>query len=716
MRLYYQQVEQQKPLPIHLSQPLLIVTETKADCYAALGIIHDIWPPEQEQMVDYIAAPKPNGYRALHTQVRYDDGGQYSGQSLLVLIQDEDMYLIGEYGLTAVWMGLPPDLMPSFGEAVDAPPGMISLFTPARDRHDLPEGATPVDFAYTVHSSLGHQCTGAVVNGRMVSLNHHLEHGDVVKILTSTASVGPSREWLEQVQTRKARHRIRLWFRNKDSENQNMNLPADAVTIFSLTEAGLPQRLAGCCRPQPPDPIVGYVNRRNNVVVHAQECHNVQSLKPLVKVEWNTIRAAHNIEVEITAVDRAGLVRDISQEIANDNVNMISFHADSMPDGSARIRLGLSGSLREGLQALLTHLRQVRSVRNVTTQRLTKPQQLTSNSILDHHFINPYTLNPVSGKGFYGRWEELRTMVENLRGVRPGEAVLLWGPRRIGKTSLLLQFQQNVMSSDDYLLAFVDMQPLSGRSTTAFLLDIMHAIRKELPDKGMRPPPPNRLRRDPLGHFRHYIERNPALLERHLVLILDEFQLLAGLTEDGVSLADINRYFRSLIQHRNGLSIIFSGGGVLDRLLQQPEASFMLEVVRHQKIECLDTISARRLITEPVERIQYDPDVVTRLLDLTARHPYYLQWICGELVSRADQEQRPFVTTLHLQQLLEEWVPQQGEQFFSHLWGSSIGFDRQTLLQHKLILTAVSNLAPADRWVSFDAIAASGVLEAMGEG
>ncbi len=711
-RLYRQQIDEQKPILMHLTHPLLIITPDTAVSYQALGVIHQLWPPEQGQVIDTMAVPKANGYRALHTRVRVDD----TGSKLLVIIQEKNMHTVGELGITAGWHGIPAALLPVFAEPEKVPPGMITVFTPKRDVHILPRESTPIDFAYAVHSSMGHQCTGAFVNGRMVPLTHTLENGDVVKILTSKASVGPARDWLEIVQTRKARHYIHRWFRDQDNDLGRTMLPAEAVVVMSLSGAGLPQRIAGCCAPQPPDAIIGYINRRNIVVIHEQTCPNVQGLHPKVQAEWNTVKTAHNIELEISAVDRPGLVRDVSTVLSNRQISMTSFHADSMPDGSADIHIGLGSIAQAELGYLRQRLESVAGVRRVISQPPTRPRHWVNDSVLDRHFINPYTLNPVSGKGFYGRWEELRTLVDNLRGVQPGEAVLLWGPRRIGKTSLLLQFQQNVMSGDDYLLASIDMQRLSGRSTSAFLLEIMHAIRKILPRPRLRPPTPDRMRRDPLGYFRHYLEQEPALLDRHLVLILDEFQLLAGLAEDEVTLADVNRYFRSLIQHRTGLSIIFSGGGVLDNLLQQPAASFMLEVVRHQKIGSLDETAARELITKPVARVQFEPEVVAGLLELTARHPYYLQWICGELVSRADQEQRPFITTLHLQELLDAWIPQQGEQFFNHLWGSSIGFARQTMRQQKLILTAIATLSPPDRWVNFHHIAGSGVLTVMNEG
>ncbi len=187
------------------------------------------------------------------------------------------------------------------------------------------------------------------------------------------------------------------------------------------------------------------------------------------------------------------------------------------------------------------------------------------------------------------------------------------------------------------------------------------------------------------------MDNNPHLRDKQIVLIIDEFQLLPHLTEEEVSLADINLAFRSLIQHRGGLSIIFSGGGVLDSLLSQPDASFMLEVARYQKVDCLDEPAARQLVVEPAQRVVYTPTAVDALLTLTARHPYYLQWLCGELMSRAEREEREVIADEHVEQLLTGWLPEQGEQFFNHLWGSSAGLTRPQQFLSKLALVTMAN-------------------------
>jgi hypothetical protein len=129
---------------------------------------------------------------------------------------------------------------------------------------------------------------------------------------------------------------------------------------------------------------------------------------------------------------------------------------------------------------------------------------------------------------------------------------------------------------------------------------------------------------------------------------------------------------------------------VLDVLLQQPAASFLLEVARYQQIGCLDEAAARQLIVESVTHVSYEETVVELLLSLTAGHPYYLQRVCGELVARAERDGRSHITPGDLTALLTEWLPGQGEQFFSHLWGSSVGLTREMQQRYKVVLTAVA--------------------------
>lgn len=692
----------------HLVDPIVVVTQDEASCYQALGVVNAVWPPQLGNINDLIALPRPNGYRGLHTRLHYR-----SDEVVMVLIRDQTMQQVAEAGITAVWQGYhnPIDLkLPGWQ---DPPPGKINLLTPSGELVLLPKGATPIDFAYAIHIGLGHQCTGAMVNGRTRSLDSVLENGDTVRILTGVAHVGPSADWLSFVKTKRARTAIRRWLKTEqESSLPPLPLPDNIsltdmplmpkASLRSLAKSGLPQRMAACCHPEPPDDIVGYVTKNQLVSIHRANCARVRGLRPLIEAHWENIDLQLHEEIYLLAIDRPGLIHDISQVVSDANLNMNAFFAERMVDGSAQIRIILGDVPHWKVDRLLKELSAVWRIRLVERRAPGFLPAATNSGVGG----NPYTLRPVTGRGFYGRKRELGELIQNLRNMRPGEAVLLWGPRRVGKTSLLLELMQNNMNNRDYIVVFIDMQKLSGRSTIVFIREIL----QEVAQKAGQPeavPKFNRLKQDPLGYFRSFLDNSPSLRHKHLVLILDEFQIITTLSQETVTLADINHTFRSLIQHQGGLTIIFSGGGVLDRLLRQSEASFMLEVVRFQKIEVLDETAARKLIVEPAHHVRYEDTAVEYLLYLTARHPYYLQWLCGELMTRAKRDQWQRIDQPRLQLLLDEWLPQQGEQVFSHLWGSSTKFNAKEQFINKLVLAILATHADADGFLSLEQIEAA---------
>jgi len=219
----------------------IIVKEVK-DCYAALGVVHSIWPPIPGEFDDYIATPKDNMYRSLHTAVVGP-----GGRPMEVQIRTEEMHRVAEYGIAAHWRykeGTPRDvefenkiawlrqILEWRREVTDAKEFVDSLksdffqdrvfvFTPKGDIIDLPAGSTPIDFAYHIHTELGHRCRGAKVNGKFVPLDYKLKNGDIVEIIAAKKG-GPSRDWLnpdlEYVKTSRARQKIRLWFRKQARE------------------------------------------------------------------------------------------------------------------------------------------------------------------------------------------------------------------------------------------------------------------------------------------------------------------------------------------------------------------------------------------------------------------------------------------------------------------------------------------------------------------
>ncbi|MGE5607309.1 MAG: RelA/SpoT family protein [Bacteroidota bacterium] len=217
---------------------LRVIVSTVQDCYEVLGIVHTLWKPIPGRFKDYVAMPKSNMYQSLHTTLIGPNG-----EPLEIQIRTWEMHRTAEFGIAAHWIykGGPDDkelrdkiawlrhLIEWQGEMRDSEEFMETLriglfmdevfvFTPQGDVKNLPAGSTPVDFAYSIHTTLGHQCIGAKVNGRLVPLDYQLKNGDIVQILSSKGSTGPSRDWLQFVKTSKSKNRIRQWLREQNRE------------------------------------------------------------------------------------------------------------------------------------------------------------------------------------------------------------------------------------------------------------------------------------------------------------------------------------------------------------------------------------------------------------------------------------------------------------------------------------------------------------------
>jgi len=226
---------------IHDLLALRVLVDTVPDCYSALGVVHNLWHPLSEQFNDFIATPKLNGYQSLHTTVM-----QKGTTALEVQIRTHEMHHVAEYGVAVHWrykeggkrdigfeegIGWLRQLIEwhrelsgaeEFLESVrtDVFSDQVFVYTPKGEIKDLPTGSTPLDFAYRIHTDLGHRCIGAKVNGRLVQLNNQLNNGDVVQILSSKGDRGPSRDWLNAdlgyVKTSHAREKIRQWFKKRE--------------------------------------------------------------------------------------------------------------------------------------------------------------------------------------------------------------------------------------------------------------------------------------------------------------------------------------------------------------------------------------------------------------------------------------------------------------------------------------------------------------------
>lgn len=400
-----------------------IIVDSVADCYAALGVAHGLWPFLPSEFDDYIATPKSNDYRSIHTAVTGPDG-----RPLEIQIRTAEMQAQAELGIAAHWRYkeggasdhkyerkiqemrelLSGSRAPAEGDSLDRlTKGLfddrVYAMTPKGEVVDMPRGGTPLDFAFHLHSNLGERCKGAKVNGRIVPLTHQVQSGDVVQILAGKTAA-PSRDWLSAsagylVSTR-ARAKLRAYFRKLDEAVQAPAAPppepvqqsarAPERTAAPRARAGgkdrspvqiegvgdLPITLARCCAPIRPQPIRGYLTLGRGVTIHNADCAALARMlrqKPqrLLQVEWaagsDALVAAR---IEIEAFDRRGLLRDISDLIAEEHLSIEGVSSNTDPrDRIARFEVRLAVKDAAELSRLQRRLARIPNVFKVRRAR-----------------------------------------------------------------------------------------------------------------------------------------------------------------------------------------------------------------------------------------------------------------------------------------------------------------------------------------------------------
>lgn len=239
-----------------------IIVETVRDCYAVLGMVHTMWTPIPGRFKDYIAMPKPNMYQSLHTTVIGETGKPFEIQ-----IRTYEMHRIAEYGIAAHWKykeGIesdkeevklswlrqalewqkdvkdPKEFMESL--KMDLFSSQVFVFTPQGDVIELPAESTPLDFAFKIHSDVGCKCVGARVNGKMVTIDYHLQNGDIIEIVTSPNAAGPSIDWLKMAKSSSARNKIRQWLKKQD-KNDNIDKGKDQIDKYLRKKGHDPREL-----------------------------------------------------------------------------------------------------------------------------------------------------------------------------------------------------------------------------------------------------------------------------------------------------------------------------------------------------------------------------------------------------------------------------------------------------------------------------------------
>jgi len=446
-----------------------VIVDSVKDCYAALGCIHGRYKPVVGRFKDYIAMPKFNLYQSLHTTVIGP-----GGKAVEMQIRTREMHQRAEWGVAAHWAykdeGAASDIdwlnriidwqaeisdPAAFMENLktDLEQDEVFVFTPKGKVVTLPVGSTTVDFAYAVHTEVGHACIGAKVNGRLVPLTHLMKSGDTCEIFTSKVeSAGPSRDWLQFVESPRARNKIKQWFsreRRDDmveagrdeliKEFRREGLPIQrmwtnpavleeieaaafgdldsllaavgdghisarsiaqkvartfrtgddaeqpAATVLPRSrglrrprnEAGVHVeglddvlvRLSRCCTPVPGDDIVGFVTRGRGVSVHRTDCANAESLMSeqatrLVDVEWDgdQSRSVFRAAVEVVALDRSKLLRDVANSLSEQHVNIVSCSTHTGSDRVAKMRFEFEMADPSHLDSVLRTIKQIDAV------------------------------------------------------------------------------------------------------------------------------------------------------------------------------------------------------------------------------------------------------------------------------------------------------------------------------------------------------------------
>ena len=393
-----------------------IVTERLEDCYAVLGLVHGRYPYIPGEFDDYIATPKDNFYRSIHTAVFGPEG-----KPVEVQIRTHEMHDQAELGLAAHWRykesrahdvtydrkieWVRKLLEPAQGGDKDFLDEVRSeLFedrvyalTPKGEVVDLPPGATPLDFAYHVHTDLGHRCRGARVNGRIVPLTRALANGEIVEIITHKHPQ-PSRDWLSEtagfLMSPRARSKVRAWFRKLDEESGATAQAAPVVVPASAPAVALPRRrgaarktarspvilggvedlpisYARCCAPVKPESIAGYATVGRGVTIHRSDCAGLRRMsaaKPdrLIAAAWADAAPAVPVTLTIVAIDRQGLVRDIGDLLASEKMSIEMMHTTTdrtQSTATIDVRLGVDDA--QHLTRLLHRIRTVTSVLSV---------------------------------------------------------------------------------------------------------------------------------------------------------------------------------------------------------------------------------------------------------------------------------------------------------------------------------------------------------------
>ena len=464
---------------------LRIIVNSVKDCYAALGVVHDLYTPMPGRFKDYIAVPKPNMYQSIHNTLIGPKGTPFEVQ-----VRTWDMHRVAEYGIAAHWaykeankfkksnVVVTEDKLAWLRETLEWQKDMqdpdeflktlktelfedeVYVFTPKGEIKTLPRGATPIDFAYTIHAEVGHRMVGCKINSKMMPIVTPLKSGDIVEIITSDTAKGPSRDWLKIVKSSSAKTKIQQWFKKTEREENiekgkeildkeikkigmshsdlfkpewiqivlnryNYNsvedmyasigfggispnkiitrlleeykkeheedvieekiqelvtetprkntTPKSGVSVKGIDNCLV--KFSKCCNPVPGDDIIGYITKGRGVSIHRKDCTNLKDLlseeERIIEVEWydEKEKAEYNVDIQVLANDRTGLLADVVKEITNQKINIMGVNTKTSKDRIATIDVTLEVQNIEQLNQIIKQIRKVDSVYEVTRKK-----------------------------------------------------------------------------------------------------------------------------------------------------------------------------------------------------------------------------------------------------------------------------------------------------------------------------------------------------------
>ena len=464
---------------------LRIIVNSVKDCYAAIGVVHELYTPMPGRFKDYIAVPKPNMYQSIHNTLIGPKGTPFEVQ-----VRTWDMHRVAEYGIAAHWaykeankfkksnVVVTEDKLAWLRETLEWQKDMqdpdeflktlktelfedeVYVFTPKGEIKVLPRGATPIDFAYMIHAEVGHRMVGCKINSKMMPIVTQLKSGDIVEIITSDTAKGPSRDWLKIVKSSSAKTKIQQWFKKTEREENiekgkdildkeikkigmshsdlfkpewvqaalnryNYNSVEDmyaSIGFGAISPNKIITRLleeykkeheediieekiqelvtekprkskapksgvivkgidnclvkfSKCCNPVPGDDIIGYITKGRGVSIHRKDCTNLKDLlseeERIIEVEWynENEKVEYNVDIQILANDRTGLLSDVVKEITSQKINIMGVNTRTNKERIATIDVTLEVQGIEQLNQVIKQIRKIDSVYEVTRRK-----------------------------------------------------------------------------------------------------------------------------------------------------------------------------------------------------------------------------------------------------------------------------------------------------------------------------------------------------------